>query len=87
MSRLLIQFIILPDCDITSIQVELFITLTDSGNDGWNGLIFGLKQGSKIVYYFGNNFTSGGYSLAQSLNISGNRLTKIAAETRANKTE
>ena len=48
-------FPIIPD-----VSPKLTITLTDSGSDGWNGNIFGIKQNNQIIGTFGDTFTSGG---------------------------
>ena len=40
----------------------LTVTMTDSGNDGWNSNIFGFRQNKTIVGNFGNTFTAGGSS-------------------------
>lgn len=30
-------------------MVELTVKMMDNGGDGWNGYVFGFKQGDKIV--------------------------------------
>lgn len=39
--------------------LNMSIVMTDTGGDGWKGMVIGFKQGSTIVGKFGANFTSG----------------------------
>lgn len=39
--------------------VDLVITMTDSGSNGWNNNVLGIKQNNTIVATFGNNFLKG----------------------------
>lgn len=42
--------------------VDLVITMTDSGSNGWNNNILGIKQNDGIVGTFGNSFLTGNSS-------------------------
>lgn len=37
----------------------IFMTLTDSGGDGWNGNLLGIKQNNAVRWSIGGAFTSG----------------------------
>lgn len=48
-----------PIGECPSSFVTLSITMSDSGSNGWNGNIVGLRQNGAIFWQFGSNFTSG----------------------------
>lgn len=40
-------------------KITFHIVMTDTYGDGWNGNVFGFKQGSTIAGKFGDGFDSG----------------------------
>jgi len=44
----------------------------DTGGDGWNGNILGVKQNNSIVGTFGASFTSGGTADQTIITVKGN---------------
>ena len=42
--------------------IELTITMTDSGSDGWNSNVLGIRQNDSMVGKFGDEFNSGASS-------------------------
>ena len=51
--------------------------MTDSGNDGWNNNILGIKQNNSIVGIFGDQFTLGDTAGPVSIIVQGNLATQI----------
>ena len=68
-------------------SVTLTISMTDTYGDGWDGNVFGLKQGSTIVATFGAGFTTGTTYGPMDVTIPGNVSTQIVISTYGTWTE
>ena len=66
--------------------LELTITMTDSGSDGWNGNVFGLSQDLIITSTFGGTFTAGSSSGPVYATVAKNLNTQIVLTKLGSKT-
>jgi hypothetical protein len=60
--------------------------MTDSGSNGWNSNVLGLKQDDKILGIFGNYFTSGASSGPVSIIVQNNIATQVVVTQLGTKT-
>lgn len=67
-------------------MINVTITMTDSGSDGWNGNVISIKQNNNVVGTFGGSFTSGGSSGPVYMIIQGNLTAQIIVSQLGTKT-
>lgn len=60
--------------------------MTDSGSDGWNGNVLGIRQNNTIMGYFGYAFKTGSSSSAVYVMVQANLATQIVVITLGSKT-
>jgi molybdopterin biosynthesis enzyme len=51
--------------------------MTDSGSDGWNGYVMGIRQSNIIMGIFGDKFISGASSGPVSILVQGDQFVQI----------
>lgn len=66
-------------------NVEYSVDMKDSGGDGWNGYVFGVKQDGEVVSTFGEGFTSGSTSSVSDLGVGLNKTAEIFVVTAGTK--
>lgn len=65
-------------CPVTCSNNEtLSITMTDSGNDGWNSNVLAIKQDGTVLGTFGGDFATGNSSGPVSITVQGNKEVQI----------
>lgn len=61
----------------STLYTSLTISMFDSGSDGWNYNLLGLRQNSKTLGIFGSNFTDGALSGPVSIIVRSNIATQV----------
>ena len=64
----------------------LTIAMTDSGSDGWNGNILGIRQNNEVMGTFGSTFTSGSSAAPLFITVKANSAAQIMVAQLGNKT-